>query len=158
MGNLFNMKNIPIEKGLTKYVGATIVKEDLEVLSRISNGPGGYNISKIFPEEKLPDTLLKVLRKGKIPMMISFYHVGWHDDKGYATKTYPWFAIYVLETHNKDFYLEIGKRGKTESIKLKKGAIYYINTRIKHRVKYNGEVDGLPCSLVVMNTNLKHIT
>jgi len=153
--NLKELKEITIDLNIKKYLQTHLDNEDLNILSKISNGKGGFNISKIFPSKILPKYLQSILKPSKIPMLISFYHVGWHDDKNYATQTYPWFAIYVLETHNKEYFLEIGKRGGTESVKLSPGKLYLINTRIKHRIRYEGEVDGKPCSLLVLNTSFR---
>ena len=149
--NVIPKGNIKIDTINNRFVSSVITGEDLETLSRISNGPNGYNISKSFPPE-----LKKYSLVNKAPMLISFYNVGWHDDKKFATKTYPWFAIYVLETNGGDYVLDMGKRGLKESIELKKGDVYLINTQVKHRVRCKSEMKDNPCSILVFNTNIKN--
>jgi len=154
--NVINKGNININEDIKSFVSTSIGEEDLEVLSRISNGPNGFNISKIFPKNLIPQDIKSILNHKKEPLLISFYNVGWHDDKKFATKTYPWFIVYVLETHGNEFIFDIGKRGLKESVMLKEGDIYLINTQVKHRVKYQGDINDKPCSLLVFNTNIRY--
>lgn len=133
-----------------------INKKNLDILSRISNGPNGYNISNNINKSHIPNNIKSIINNDKKPMLISFYNVGWHDDKDFATKSYPWFLIIVIEDYQKNnFQLDIGKRKNKSTTILKKGEIYLINTQLKHRVLYNGVYDNKPCSLLVSNTIIK---
>ena len=46
--NVIPKDHIKIDAGMEKYVSSIIIEEDLEVLSRISNGPNIYTLKKFF--------------------------------------------------------------------------------------------------------------
>ena len=154
---IYKLKKINIDSQLEFFEKEIISKkENIDILNKISNGPNGYNISNIFKKENIPFEYKNILDKNKPPMLISFFNVGWHDDKDFATKSYPWFLIIVLEDYEKnDFQLDIGKRKKRETTILKKGEVYLINTQYFHRVLYKGMYDDKPCSIIVSNTNIR---
>jgi len=157
MKKIYKLNNIKINDNIKKIINKNIDEDNLEILSRISNGPGGYNISSQISTDNIPSNLKNIYKNRENSMLISFYHVAWHDDKKFATKKYPWFLIIVAQTHGKEYYLELGKKlPNKHKVLLKEGDVYLINTQIKHRVSYKGDVDGKPCSVIVDNTIIEN--